>query len=161
MVAGCGGIWVRRWMEGYGYGCAYGSSVGLWGIESIRMVFQRSECSSYRCDGSFRKLCSATCICAFTMLPMIAAHVPTLCTLSATCLRFPRRCCFCVRSQRCSARCLAFPTLFTEGARATPEKKWGALGACHALNAPNARIFFSRCQHGHARLKKNQRRWSA
>jgi hypothetical protein len=26
-----------------------------------------------------------------------------------------------------------------------PEKKWGALGACHALNALNARIFFSRC----------------
>jgi hypothetical protein len=39
----------------------------------------------------------------------------------------------------------AFPTLFTEGPRAKPEKKWGALGACHALNALNARIFFSRC----------------
>jgi hypothetical protein len=76
-----------------------------------------------------------------------ASHGHRTCTyvVHATCLRFPRRCCFCVRSQRCSARCLAFPTLFTEGARATPEKKWGALGACHALNAPNARIFFSRC----------------
>jgi hypothetical protein len=39
----------------------------------------------------------------------------------------------------------AFGTLFTEGARAKPEKKWGALGACHALNALNPRIFFSRC----------------
>jgi hypothetical protein len=104
-------------------------------IESIRMVFRRSECSSYRCDGSFRKLCSATCICAFTTLPMVAALVPALCTLSATCLRFPRRCCFCVRSARCSRRVRV----------QNPEKKWGALGACHALNALNARIFFSRC----------------
>jgi hypothetical protein len=37
-----------------------------------------------------------------------------------------------------------FPSLFTDGARAKPQKKWGALGACHALNALNARIFFSR-----------------
>jgi hypothetical protein len=104
------GSWVRRYM-----GAAVDGGLWLWMriwivsgivgyIESIRMVFQRSECSSYRCDGSFRKLCSATCICAFTTLPMVAAHVPTLCTLSATCLRFPRRCCFCVRSQRCSRR---------------------------------------------------------
>jgi hypothetical protein len=102
------------------------------------MVFQRSECSSYRCDGSFRKLCSATCICAFTTLPMVAALVPALCTLSATCLRFPRRCCFCVRSAGCSRRVRV----------QNPEKKWGVLGACHALNALNARIFFSRCSTG-------------
>jgi hypothetical protein len=119
-------IWMRIWIvSGF---------VGY--IESIRMVFQRSECSSYRCDGSFRKLCSATCICAFTTLPMVAALVPALCTLSATCLRFPRRCCFCVRSARCSRRVRV----------QNPEKKWGALGACHALNALNARIFFSRCR---------------
>jgi hypothetical protein len=134
------GSWVRRYM-----GAAVDGGLWLWMriwivsgfvgyIESIRMVFQRSECSSYRCDGSFRKLCSATCICAFTTLPMVAAHVPTLCTLSATCLRFPRRCCFCVRSQR-SRRTVRVQN---------PEKKWGALGACHALNALNARIFFSR-----------------
>jgi hypothetical protein len=96
------------------------------------MVFQRSGCSSYRCDGSFRKLCSATCISAFTTLPMVTALVPALCTLSATCLRFPRRCCFCVRSASCSQRVRV----------QNPEKKWGALGACHALNALNARIFF-------------------
>jgi hypothetical protein len=109
------GSLVRRYM-----GAAVDGGLWLWMriwivsgfvryIESIRMVFQRSECSGYRCDGSFRKLCSATCICAFTTLPMVAAHVPTLWTLSATCLRFPRRCCFCVRSQRCSTRCLCSP----------------------------------------------------
>jgi hypothetical protein len=113
-------------------------------IYSITMVFQRSECSSYSCDGSFRKLCSPTCICAFTTLPMVTAHVPTLCTLSATCLRFPHRCCFCVRSQRCTKRCLRSQRSRRTVRVQNPEKKWGALGACHDLNALNAHIFFSR-----------------
>jgi hypothetical protein len=127
------GSWVRRYM-----GAAVDGGLWLWMriwivsgfvgyIESIRMVFQRSECSSYRCDGSFRKLCSATCICAFTTLPMVAALVPTLCTLSATCLRFPRRCCFCVRSQRCSTRCLRSQRSPTEGACAKSREKVGCV----------------------------------
>jgi hypothetical protein len=108
------------------------------------MVFQRSECSSYHCDGSFRKLCRPTCICAFTTLPMVTAHVPMLCTLSAMCPRLPRRCCSCVYSQRWSTRCQRFQrSRWTERVQ-NPENKWVALGACHALNALNAGIFFPR-----------------
>jgi hypothetical protein len=123
-------LWMRIWIvSGF---------VGY--IESIRMVFQRSECSSYRCDGSFRKLCSATCICAFTTLGACVVHA--LCDVSA----FPTSVLFLRAFPTLLHEVSAFRTLFTEGARAKPEKKWGALGACHALNALNARIFFSRCR---------------
>jgi hypothetical protein len=150
MVAGCGGIWVRRWMEGYGYGCAYGSSVGLWGILSQLEWF--SNAPNALVIAAMAPFASCAVQRAYVHLPRFPWS-PHWCL---RCARSLRRVCVshvgdvfaCVPNA--APRGVCVPNALPRRVRVqNTQKKWGALGACHAVNALNVRIFLSRFSSTH------------